>query len=31
MNEKSEEAIVEQTLADMLFLTENHGKLKLDL
>lgn len=30
MNEKAEEAIVEQTVADMLWLTEHDGKLRLD-
>lgn len=30
MNEKAEEAIVEQTMADMLWLTEHDGKLRLD-
>lgn len=27
---KSEEAISEQTMADILYLTENDGKLRLD-
>lgn len=31
MWEKAEEAIIEQTLADLQFLTENHGRLKLDI
>ncbi|KAF4517988.1 hypothetical protein B566_EDAN008823 [Ephemera danica] len=31
MYEKAEEAIIEQTTADLLFLTENDGKLRLDL
>ncbi|XP_050343339.1 set1/Ash2 histone methyltransferase complex subunit ASH2 isoform X1 [Nymphalis io] len=30
MSEKAEEAICEQTMADLLFLTENEGKLRLD-
>lgn len=30
MCEKAEEAICEQTMADMLYLTENEGKLRLD-
>ncbi|XP_037868744.1 set1/Ash2 histone methyltransferase complex subunit ASH2 isoform X1 [Bombyx mori] len=30
MSEKAEEAICEQTMADMLYLTENEGKLRLD-
>ena len=28
--EKAEEAICEQTMADLLYLTENEGKLRLD-
>lgn len=28
--EKAEEAICDQTLADLLYLTENEGKLRLD-
>ncbi|CAK1546248.1 unnamed protein product [Leptosia nina] len=30
MSEKAEEAICEQTMADLLYLTENEGKLRLD-
>lgn len=30
MCEKAEDAICEQTIADMLYLTENEGKLRLD-
>lgn len=30
MNEKAEEAISEQSMADLLYLTENDGKLRLD-
>jgi Set1/Ash2 histone methyltransferase complex subunit ASH2 len=30
ISEKAEEAIVEQTLADLIYLTENDGKLTLD-
>lgn len=30
MHQKAEEAIGEQTMADMLYLTENEGKLRLD-
>ncbi|XP_045494289.1 set1/Ash2 histone methyltransferase complex subunit ASH2 isoform X1 [Colias croceus] len=30
MSEKAEEAICEQTMADLLYLTENDGKLRLD-
>jgi len=30
MYEKAELAIVEQTVSDLMFLTENDGKLKLD-
>ncbi|KAJ1521644.1 hypothetical protein ONE63_003290 [Megalurothrips usitatus] len=30
MNEKAEEAIIEQTMANMLWLTEHDGKLRLD-
>lgn len=30
MYQKAEEAISEQTMADMLYLTENEGKLRLD-
>lgn len=30
MHEKAEEAVSEQTVADMLYLTENEGKLRLD-
>lgn len=30
MNEKAEEAICEQTIADLMYLTENEGKLRLD-
>ncbi|KAG8306596.1 Set1/Ash2 histone methyltransferase complex subunit ASH2 [Homalodisca vitripennis] len=30
MYEKAEEAICEQTMADLLYLTENEGKLRLD-
>ncbi|XP_063912714.1 set1/Ash2 histone methyltransferase complex subunit ASH2 isoform X2 [Zophobas morio] len=30
MHQKAEEAICEQTLADVLYLTENEGKLRLD-
>ncbi|XP_026321754.1 set1/Ash2 histone methyltransferase complex subunit ASH2 isoform X2 [Hyposmocoma kahamanoa] len=30
MSEKAEEAIGEQTMADLLYLTENEGKLRLD-
>ncbi|KAL6424203.1 hypothetical protein ACFW04_009807 [Cataglyphis niger] len=30
MHEKAEEAIAEQSMADMLYLTENEGKLRLD-
>ncbi|KAL1506408.1 hypothetical protein ABEB36_005778 [Hypothenemus hampei] len=30
MSEKGEEAICEQTMADILFLTENEGRLRLD-
>lgn len=30
MNEKAEESICEQTVADLLYLTENEGKLRLD-
>lgn len=30
MSEKAEEAIAEQTMADLLYLTENDGKLRLD-
>ncbi|KAK7865162.1 hypothetical protein R5R35_002221 [Gryllus longicercus] len=30
MHEKAEEAICEQTMADLLYLTENEGKLRLD-
>ncbi|XP_046392588.1 set1/Ash2 histone methyltransferase complex subunit ASH2 isoform X1 [Ischnura elegans] len=30
MSEKAEEAIIEQTTADLLYLTENDGKLRLD-
>lgn len=31
MYERAEETICEQTLSDLVFLTENEGKLKLDL
>jgi len=30
MHEKAEEAIAEQSMADILYLTENEGKLRLD-
>lgn len=30
MVEKAEEAICEQTMADILYLTDNKGKLRLD-
>lgn len=30
MSEKAEEAVCEQSIADMLYLTENEGKLRLD-
>lgn len=30
MSEKGEEAICEQTMADVMFLTENEGRLRLD-
>ena len=30
MHEKAEEAIAEQSLADILYLTENEGRLRLD-
>lgn len=30
MHDKAEEAIAEQSMADMLYLTENEGKLRLD-
>ena len=30
MCEKAEEAIAEQSLADLLYLTENEGRLRLD-
>lgn len=30
MCEKAEEAICEQSVADMLYLTENEGRLRLD-
>jgi len=30
MSEKGEEAICEQTMADVIFLTENEGRLRLD-
>lgn len=30
MSEKAEESICEQTMADLLYLTENEGKLRLD-
>ncbi|XP_017774285.1 PREDICTED: set1/Ash2 histone methyltransferase complex subunit ASH2 isoform X3 [Nicrophorus vespilloides] len=30
MNQKAEEAICEQTMADIIYLTENEGKLRLD-
>lgn len=30
LNEKAEEAICEQTMADVIYLTENEGKLRLD-
>lgn len=30
MHQKAEEAICEQTLADIIYLTENEGKLRLD-
>lgn len=30
MCEKAEEAVCEQSIADMLYLTENEGKLRLD-
>lgn len=30
MSEKAEEAISEQTMADLMYLTENDGKLRLD-
>lgn len=30
MSEKAEEAICEQTIADVIYLTENEGKLRLD-
>lgn len=31
MWERAEETICEQTLSDLIYLTENEGKLKLDL
>lgn len=30
MHEKAEEAVSEQSMADMLYLTEKEGKLRLD-
>lgn len=30
MSERGEEAICDQTLADLIYLTENEGKLRLD-
>lgn len=30
MHDKAEEAIAEQSMADMLYLTENEGRLRLD-
>ena len=30
VSEKAEEAIAEQSMADMLYLIENEGKLRLD-
>ena len=30
MYEKAEEAIAEQSMADMIYFTENEGKLRLD-
>lgn len=31
MHERAEESIAEQAMADMLYLTENQGRLRLDL
>lgn len=30
MSERGEEAICDQTMADLIYLTENEGKLRLD-
>ena len=31
MHERAEESFTEQAMADMLYLTENEGRLRLDL